>query len=314
MDRLRLRAGGVVLFAALCGPVAAQSLFDVGDGRSRVGQGSIGLGLHSSRGEGSFTDAGQVFPAGDVDTRAAVLAFTYRFAERWSIEGELPYVRRRHTGFLSHNPALLQPPRPNLPTVDDGDWHGGLQDVAFTLRFDAFDEHMLVRPFVGVSIPTRNYPFFGNSAIGTRLHKGVLGVELVRPIGLSDFYWRAQYGYELIERSFEGVNTNAHLSELELGWYASDRLRLRAFVTDRHGKGLDGNANYAGRTNLRWYHHDQNVRHNATIAALGAEYAIADRWSVSAVALKLIDGAAIHRITFASTLELAWHFGPGIAD
>ncbi len=170
---------------------------------------------------------------------------------------------------------------------------------------------MLVRPFLSVSIPTRNYPFFGNSAIGTRLHKAQLGVELVRPIGLSDFYWRAQYGYEMIERSFEHINTNGHNVELELGWFASERLRLRALVSDRNGKGLRGNANFAGRTNLRWYHHDQNVRHNATIAGLAGEYRLADRWSLSLVALRLIEGEAVHRIRFASTLELAWHFGPG---
>ncbi len=292
----------------------AQGLFEVGQGGGRVGQGSISIGLHSSRGEGTFSDGGQVFPAGDVDTRAAILGLSYRFAERWSMDAKLPYVRRRHVGFLSHNPALLQPPRPNYPVLDDGDYHGGLQDFALTVRFDAIDDAWLVRPFVGVSIPTRNYPFFGNSAIGTRLHKAQLGVEVVRPIGLSDFYWRAQYGYEIIERSFEGINTNARLAELELGWYASQRLRLRGFLTDRDGGGLPANFNSAGRTNLRWFHHDQNVRHDATIAGVGVEYAFGDRYTLSAVALRLVEGRSVHRIRFASTLELAWHFGPGFAD
>jgi hypothetical protein len=288
----------------------AQSLFGGGETHQRVGEGSVSLGFHTSSGEGTFSDDGQVFPAGDVDTRAAILGLSYRFAERWAVEARLPYVRRRHIGFLSHNPALLRPQRPNLPVVDDGDWHGGLQDFALTLRYDAIDDAMLVRPFLSLGIPTRNYPFFGNSAIGTRLHRAQLGVELVRPIGLSDFYWRGQYGYEVIERSFERVNTNAHHLELELGWHAGERLRLRAFVSDRNGKGLGGDADYAGRTNLRWYHHDQNVLHNATIAGLGGEYRLGERYSLSLVALRLIDGESVHNIRFASTLELAWHFGP----
>jgi len=288
----------------------AQTLFRSGEQHARVGQGSVSLGVHSSSGDGTFSVDGRPFPAGDVDTRAAILGLSYRFAERWAVEARVPYVRRRHIGFLSHDPALLQPPRPGLPVLDDGDWHGGLQDASITLRFDAYDEAMLVRPFLSVSIPTRNYPFFGNSAIGTRLHRAHLGVEVVRPIGLSDFYWRAQYGYEVIERSYERINTNARHAELELGWYASQRLRLRAFVNDRDGGGLPADANFGFRTNLRWYHHDQNSRHNATVAGLGAEYAFGDRYSVSAVALRLIEGEAVHRIRFASTIELARHFGP----
>ncbi len=311
VSRSPLRLATLLLSLPLAFAANARSLFDQGDGGSRVGQGALSLGLHSSKGEGTFSDSGQVFAAGDVDTRAAVLGLSYRFAERWTIEGSLPYVRRRNSGFLSHNPALLRPQQPGLPTVDDGDWHGGTQDASLTLRWDAIDDALLLRPFVRISIPTRNYPFFGNSAIGTRLHKGQLGVELVRPFGLSDFYWRAQYAYEVIERSYEQVNTNAHLIELEVGWYATDRLRLRSFVTDRDGNGLRGNVDYAGRSNLRWFHHDQNVRHSATVAGLGVEYALSERWSASAVALKLVDGAAIHRITFASTFEIAWHFGAG---
>jgi hypothetical protein len=289
----------------------AESLFRFDERGSRVGEGSISFGLHASRGDGTFSTDGVPFPAGDVDTRAVLLGLSYRFAERWTAEARLPYVRRRHTGFLSHDPALLQPPRLGLPTIDSGDWHGGLQDFGFTLRYDAIDEFMLVRPFVGVSIPMRNYPFFGNSAIGTRLHRAQLGVELVRPIGLSDFYWRLQYAYEIIERSYERINTNAHLTEVELGWYAGPRWRLRGFVSDRAGKGLPADADFGRRTNLRWYYHDQNSEHSATVAGLGVEYALSDRWSVSAVTLRLIEGKAVHRIRLAGTLELIRHFGRG---
>jgi hypothetical protein len=285
-----------------------QTLFDVPDPGSRVGEGSLSLGFHASRGEGTFTDEGDVFEAGDVDTRAASLGLEYRFAERWTLEAQLPFVRRRHTGRFSHNPARLVPPRPHVPVVDDGDWHGGLQDFAAKVFYDAFDDGMLVRPFVGLSVPTRDYPFFGNSAIGTRLVKGQLGVDVLRPIGLSDFHWRARYAYEVIERSYEGLSTNAHLGELELGWTPSRRLQLRGFVNLREGLGLGGDADYERLTNQRWYFHDRTVRHNYTVAGIGATWALADRWSLSAVGMRLIDGAAIHNIRFAGTVEIAWHF------
>lgn len=291
------------------GSVHGTTLFSVGDAESRVGEGALSFGLHSSRGEGTFSAGGQPFAAGDVDTRAAVLGVSYRFAERWTVEARLPWVRRRNQGFLSHDPALLQPPRPNLQPIDDGRWHGGLQDLSATFRYDAYSDGMLVRPFVGVSIPTRSYPFFGNSAIGTRLHKGQLGVEMVRPIGLSNFYWRAvrlRSDRTLVrERQHP-----CHRGELELGWIPADRLRLRVFVSERAGKGLPADADFGARTNLRWYHHDQNVEHSFRLAGLGAEYALGQRWSLSAVALRLVEGRSIHRIRFASTLELAWHFGP----
>lgn len=308
------RALGLLLGAALPATASAQGLFDIADPARRVGEGSISFGLHHSSGEGTFSGDGEVFPLGDVDTRAVLLGIEYRFAQRWTLEAQLPFVRRRHIGPPTHNPALLRPPRPGLPRVDDGDWHGGLQDFTATVRYDWIDDAMRVRPFAGISIPTRDYPFFGNSAIGTRLVKGQLGVEVVRPIGLSDFYWRGQYAYEMIERSYEGVSTNAHLGELELGWFARPRLRLSAFVNRREGKGLPDDADYAGRTNLRWYYHDRNVRHTATVAGLGADYAFSDRWSLSLLGQRLIDGEAIHRIRFAGTATLNWHFDAARAD
>jgi hypothetical protein len=302
----------VVLAAGLMPALACgQTLFEVDEPASRVGKGSLSLGFHASRGEGTFTDSGDVFEAGDVDTRAAILGLDYRFAERWTLEAQVPFVRRRHTGRFSHNPARLVPARPQVPVIDDGDWHGGLQDFAATMYYDAFEDGMLVRPFVGLSVPTRDYPFFGNSAIGTRLVKGRVGVDVLRPIGLSDFHWRARYAYEIIERSYEGLSTNAHLGELELGWTPSRRLQLRGFVNVREGLGLGGDANYAGLTNQRWYFHDRTVRHNYTLAGVGATWALADRWSLSAVGMRLVRGAAIHNIRFAGTLEIAWHFDRG---
>jgi hypothetical protein len=315
---MRSQAAARALALAWCAlpvvPAAAQGLFDVGDDARRVGTGSISFGVHQSRGEGTFAGSGEVFPLGDVDTRAALVGFEYRFAPRWTIEAQLPFVRRRHVGPPTHNPARLVPLRPSLPRVDDGDWHGGLQDFSATLRYDWIDDAMRVRPFLGISIPTRDYPFFGNSAIGTRLVKGRLGVEVVRPIGLSDFYWRGEYAYEVIERSYEGVSTNAHLGELELGWFANPRLRVRGFVSVRDGKGLPDDADFAGRTNLRWYFHDRNVRHNATVAGLGAEYALGERWSLSVLGQRLISGEAIHRIRFAGTVQVTRHFGGGQGD
>lgn len=311
--RERVAAGALALLlgAALPATAAARGVFDIADAPRRVGEGSLSLGFHASRGEGTFTDDGDVFEAGDVDTRAAILGLEYRFAERWTVEAQLPFVRRRHTGRFSHNPARLVPPRPHVPVIDDGDWHGGLQDFAATVYYDAVDDTMLLRPFAGLSVPTRDYTFFGNSAIGTRLVKGQLGVDVMRPIGLSDFHWRARYAYEMIERSYEGLSTNAHLGELELGWTPSRRLQLRGFVNVREGLGLGGDADYERLTNQRWYFHDRTVRHNYTVAGLGATWALADRWSLSAVGMRLIDGAAIHNIRFAGTVEIAWHFDRG---
>lgn len=310
MNRCRLpaRLASLLLLAASAGPVAAQSLFNIDETGDAVGSGYVSFGLFASSGDGTFTTDGEPFPAGDVDTRAALFGAGYRFAPRWTAEASVPYVRRRHIGRLTHNPALLIPQRPGLETVDDGDWHGGVQDFSATLRYDASDGPLQVRPFLMVGIPLRNYTFFGNSAIGTRLHRGRLGIELSRPIGLSDFYWRAQYAYEVIERSYESVNTNAHLAELELGWYATPRLMLRGVVSERYGQGLPADADFGNRTNERWYYHDRNAEHSATVAGLGAEYHFEGPWSLSLLTLQLVDGRAIHRIRHATTLELSWHF------
>ncbi len=298
-------AGALVLAGAAPG---ADSIFAEPTEIDRAGSGSISLGYHTSRAEGLNVTSSEFREIGEIRTHAAVLELEYYLTNRWSVEATIPFIKRRYRGTRPHNPATLTVPQPESRFLDDGEYHGGLQDYKLAVRYDAIQDSMLLRPFASVTIPSRDYTFFAQSPIGQNLYKGELGVELIKPIGLSDFYVRGIYAYEILERSYEAINTNHHLIHLELGWYAMPRLVARGFFLDRRGNGLSVDADFAGRTNERWYYHDQTQSHNSSIAGFGLDYALGDRHVLSVTGLHMTRGEAIHQLDYAASLELTWHF------
>ncbi len=304
---VRVLALGVGLTVAGAA-TAADSIFSEPIDEDRAGSGSVALGWHVARAERFFFSDGSTVEFGEVRTHAAVLELEYYLSNRWSVEAHVPFVKRRYQGPRPHRPERLTVPHPESNFLDDGEYHGGLQDFRFVLRYDAIQDTMLLRPFVAVVVPSRDYTFFAQSAIGQDLYKGELGVELIKPLGLSDFYLRGQYAYEILERSYDGVNTNHHLTQLELGWYAMPRLVARGFLFDRRGNGIGTTADYAGQTNERWYYHDQTQLHDSTNVGVGLDYAVSDHYVVSVTGVRTIDGEAVHQIDYATGLELTWHF------
>jgi hypothetical protein len=290
---------------------AVDSIFSEPVEEDRAGSGSVSIGWHAARADTFYPTTGPTVRFGEVKTHAAALELEYYLSNRWSIEASVPFIKRRYQGARPHRPERLTVPQPDSNFLDDGEYHGGLQDFRFVVRYDAIQDSMLLRPFVAVVIPSRDYTFFAQSAIGQNLHKGEIGAELIKPIGLSDFYVRGLYAYEILERSYEGRNTNHHLTHLELGWYAKPQFVVRGFLLGRYGNGMGSNADFAEMTNERWYYHDQTQRHDSAIAGFGLDYAWDDRHVVSLTGLRSIDGEAVHKIDFATGLELTWHFDRG---
>jgi hypothetical protein len=117
---------------------------------------------------------------GTTDTHVLLFSGVVSLGERWTLYGSIPYVYKRHKGNGVHNATVDFPTYtpPDLRVIDDGDYHGGLQDVTIGVRYLAVDGPLPVSPFVSFGTPMSDYPTYGNAAIGKQLSELFTGVSL----------------------------------------------------------------------------------------------------------------------------------------
>ena len=114
----------------------AWSLPGVADESSRKGHGHISAELQIIKADGFEASFGKI-DLGKIDTQTLNVAIHYNLTDRVSVSVGLPLIRKRYRGSFIHDPLALDPPRPDVPFLDDGkyrtdfqDWHFGLQHRA----------------------------------------------------------------------------------------------------------------------------------------------------------------------------------------
>jgi hypothetical protein len=98
-------------------------------------------------------------------------------------------VQKRHQGTNPHNFlefSNFDPPDRRL--IDDGDYHGGLQDLSFGGRYQLLDGPVQVTPLISYGVPVGDYPIYGKAAIGADLWAIPVGVQFDYQPYFSD--WR----------------------------------------------------------------------------------------------------------------------------
>src|SRR5688572_1970581 len=64
-----------------------------------------------------------------ITTHLIDFAVSYRIKDRWTLSAGLPWINREWKGGPSHNPLNIAPPQHDSEFVDDGHFHGFLQDL-----------------------------------------------------------------------------------------------------------------------------------------------------------------------------------------
>jgi hypothetical protein len=115
--------------------------------------------------------------------------------------------------------------------IDDGRYHGGLQDFSLGLRYQLRTEPVLVTPFIHVGYPSRDYVYRGHSAIGAGLRRVEIGAYLAKELEapLEALYVQASYGYSISEETL-GISIRASKLDLGLDYAVTPRLSARLFA------------------------------------------------------------------------------------
>jgi hypothetical protein len=282
------------------------------------GRGQVSLSLQTLSTSGAYTGSGgSTLPESSSEGYSALLEIEYLLGERWSLYLGLPYINKRFTGFPPHNPAFLETPHPEAEFIDDGEYHGGLQDLRLGVAYHTGGPRWEIAPFVRVELPTRDYPHFGSSAIGQNLWRAELGADFAHQLEFSNFYYGVGYSYTFVEQTL-GVNVDYHRIPVRLGYFVNPRLSVELFGEGKLGNGTDGQ-DYCGafgptgqcvllRQDESWYQHDRQIRHNYATVGVSTSYAIGRNHSVSLATWQMVWGQSINRLDYAANVGISQKF------
>jgi len=256
---------------------------------------------------------------GETDAHVLLLSGVYSLNERWKVYGAIPYVQKRHTGVGAHNPSLdfYEYEPSDLRLIDDGDYHGGFQDVHAGLQYLAIDGPLSVSPFISYGVPVSNYPTYGNAAIGKQLWEIPVGVSMEFVPYFSDWFFQADIAYVFSEELL-GVDLDYWLMYFSASYYVTPRFVPRIFITRRNAPNAlrfpeDFTDDFTFSTledfdNEFWYQHDRTLRHNYINAGVGFDYIVSNRYSLSATYFQTIDPEDVAEVEYAVTFALTRRF------
>jgi hypothetical protein len=278
---------------------------------SRKGSGQFVVAYQFNTTDGFESSIGDL-PIGSIDTHVLNFELEYALTDRLTVIAGLPYVRKRYNnGPLPHDPLLLDPPRPYIENVDTGDWNSGFQDMNFGVKYRVRDDAFSVEPFVYLGVPSQEYPFYGNAAIGQQLTRLQLGSSFIWYPGLSNAYYRADIGYVFVEETL-GVSVNYWNIRAEAGYQFGPRITGRLFGLLKKGSGLSVPDDFPGfpgqLTDELWYQHDRLLKHNYLNIGIGLDWALNEHYSVSANYMEMIWADQVNILKYAFSLSLVRAF------
>ena len=281
------------------------------EGEPRKGSGQFVLTYHFNTTDGFESSIGDL-PIGSIDTHVLNFELQYALTDRLTVIAGIPYVRKRYNnGPLPHDPLLLDPPRPYIENVDLGDWNSDFQDFNIGAKYQIREGAFSVAPFVNLGIPSNEYPFYGNAAIGQQLTRLQVGSSLMWYPGLSNAYYSADISYVFVEKTL-GVSVNYWNIRAEAGYQFGAHMTGRLFGLLKKGSGLSVPDDFPGfpdqLTDELWYQHDRMLKHNYMNIGIGFDWVLNDRYSVSSNYMTMIWADQVNILEYALTLSVARTF------
>jgi len=277
------------------------------DGESRAGHGHYSLGYQYISVDGFQSSIGEL-PIGTVDTHSLNIEVDYYLNDKWTLSAGIPFIRKRYQGPGPHDPLALEPPRPEVENVDQGNWNNSFQDFHLGVRYLAKEGPFNIEPYAFFGVPSNDYPFFGHAAVGQNLNKFEVGSQFSWYPGLSDAYYRLDLAYVFVEETL-GYSINHWKVGAEAGYHFSQKLTGRVYAQIKDGKGLAFPDDFPPpRTDEKWYQHDRLVKHNYANAGVGLDWLVGNNFHLSTSVMTQIWAEQVHIMRYAITLSMTRSF------
>ena len=274
---------------------------------------------------GDFFDESLIYGSGGdigtTDTHALVLSGNYPLGERLSIFASLPFVQKRHQGNNPHDfLEFVNFDPPDRRLVDDGNYHGGFQDLSVGGRYRLLDGPVQISPFISYGLPVDDYPIYGKAAIGANLWSIPLGIQFDYQPYFSDWAFNANVAYVVREKPLD-INVDYWLYYASAGYFFAPRIFGSVFVFGKdtpHGARLPydftDDPTYqtpADFDNALWWQHDRVLAHSITNVGIGIDYVISERYQLAGQAWTSTRAEQVNEVDYALSFALTMFFGAG---
>lgn len=262
----------------------------------------LSFGFHGTNYEGHILSNGDREEFLPSYSRVALVNIDYGITNRLAFTARIPYV-------FTRNGTDPSPVWGNTG-LDDGFWHGNLQDYTLKLRYAALVMPVAVTPFILYSIPSHNYETQYEAAPGRGLQELIVGADvggLLRPLTSRAFY-EARLSYAFVEERV-GISTDRLNGGLALGYFVTPTVSV--IVNGSYQNTYGGlTIDYVFGPDVtpeEFLEHDGLIEDDHWRAGFGVAWAFWPRWSTSAFWSTIIDGTDAH-YGDSYTVTVSWRF------
>ena len=281
-----------------------------------AGMGTISVIYQNMEVKDHLSDTGLRVQAGHITSNNLLLDVSYGLTNRMALNVSLPYIASRYTGDLPH-PYNKNGGAP-YSALDNGAYHGSLQDFHVTFRYGLIGGGSAVTPFVNLIVPSHRYDYFGHAAPGRRLAEVQIGLYAGHVFAgrFRRTFVQTRYSYGFSEQPLGEYHDRSNV-EAEIGYFVNPRFRVFVLSSNQYthgGVALPINFRQV-LTQAEYLHHDQIARANLADMGTGAQFSLTPRVDVFFSYATTLAGQNGHALNRGLSLGMAWTFGgPHAAD
>jgi len=288
-----LCAAATLVVAALARPASAQAWLP------GQGEGTVSVLFTNISSRHHFLPDRR-YDLGRIDANTLLADVTYGISDRVAVTFGVPVVVSRYRGNFPHRPI----------TLDDGAWHTTTQDFRFNLRYNVMRGPLVVTPFVGSDLPSRNYEFYAHSAPGRRLKEIAGGVSVAKLFAAQGIVLQGRYALTFSEGALD-QSRRFSVASVETAYFLTPSLRLLAMASARLGHtGIDLYPDSGRVLPFEVFsHHDQISRESFTNVGGGASYSLSERFDLFGAFTTTVQGRNTHAVNRGLSVGVSWSFG-----
>jgi hypothetical protein len=294
---------------ALCSRMASAQAF-----LPPAGEGDVTTTYQAAFTRGQLNNAGTLVTPDSTDAHSLAWDAEFGLSNRLAVTFSVPFITARFAG--GPNPHLVgihgQP-----SNLDNGAYHGSLQDFQFGARFNVVRSRSFgLTSFAEFGVPSHHYESLGQAVVGRDLRALIVGAAAGGFVdALPGLYLQAELSHAVVQRVL-GIRASPSRVNSEVGMYVTPRFAVRFLENFQFThEGLDlvppptFFAIHSGGAINRDYllNHDRLLRSNFLDLGAGVSFAVNDSVDLFASTARMVWGENVQRHRDV-TAGANWHF------
>lgn len=233
------------------------------------GDGTVSVTYQNYDVAGHYDAMGHKNNNGGTQSHAVIAEVDYGLTDAIGLTASLPFVSSKYTGPPVYFVGGLEThPGP----LDDGDYHGALQDLHLAARWLFWLGTIPVAPFIAATLPTHDYETAGEAVPGRHRRDVQIGASAGANLDRlrTGAYVDGRYGYTATEKTDGFPFTHSNI-DLEIGWPVRSHFLLRgltAWQIRHQGPSVH-------ELTADWENHDRFIAPNYTNLGAGVSVPVA---------------------------------------